>query len=142
MKENTNINSKEKEEQLLDRKGGFVAGIAILCAIIKDIVSMYTTITPMASVALGGVVLVCFYFVVAKNTFDKFFKNRKVADFVTFLTIMGIVVYIIESIVIFNLKENDWQSRLAATIIFAFIFIMAIYVLVAKRKKAAKENKS
>lgn len=109
----SNIEDKQEEKTtdkdgmaLSSKKAGFVAGIALLITVIKDIWELFKPITLWIVIGYSIAVLIVFYLALGTKLCDSKLNSKKVAQFGDFLTVTSPLVFVLENLVIKCTGDN------------------------------------
>ncbi len=85
---------------LFGKKAGFVAGIALLVTVLKDVVELFTPIPLWIVVCYSLFVLAVFALALGTKWFDRKLDSDEISKFSDFLTVMSSAFFVIENLVI------------------------------------------
>ena len=123
---------KKDEMNFANQKAGFIAGIIVIITILNDIADIFGEITYLLNIIEFIVCGILAFFILGTRKFDSLLKKEGVEKFGGFLTIVSILLFLLEKILIGNPYGVDKESAIAFIIIAIELVVGAIYLLLSK----------
>ena len=123
---------KKDEMNFANQKAGFIAGIIVIITILTDIADIFGEITYLLNIIEFIVCGILAFFILGTRKFDSLLKKEGVEKFGGFLTIVSILLFLLEKILIGNPYGVDKESAIAFIIIAIELVVGAIYLLLSK----------
>ena len=93
---------KKDEMNFANQKAGFIAGIIVIITILNDIADIFGEITYLLNIIEFIVCGILAFFILGTRKFDSLLKKEGVEKFGGFLTIVSILLFLLEKILIGN----------------------------------------
>ena len=135
------ITTNDDRMKLFSIKAGFVAGVVLLIAIVKDCVELFVAIPWWIVYCYSFVVLIGVSLVLGTKLLDGILHSKKVAQFGEYLTVMSPIIFVLESFIINCPSDKlDMESKIAMIVLVGVMAGGAISFLLSKRKTSKAQQ--